>query len=79
MFLLRNEEMELKKYTGSYTESMQGIFYVPHGFLFFSLYMIAKAYVILEVYFSILLSNIFRSVIYNLIFTQGVISSLLKK
>ena len=38
-----------------------------------------KLYVILNYYFSILLSNFFKSVILSLIFTQGVVCGLLKK
>ena len=38
-----------------------------------------QLYVILKVYFSILLSNFFKSLIWSLIFTRGVVSDLLKK
>ena len=38
-----------------------------------------ELYVILKVYFSVLLSNFFKRVIWSLIFTQSIVSGLLKK
>ena len=51
-----------------------GIFFRENCLKFFN-----KLYVNLKFYFSFLLSNFLKSVIWSLIFTQGVVSGLLKK
>ena len=57
---------------GGTSSAFSGIFFSEKVLKFFN-------DVIFKVYFSILLNNFFKNVIWGLIFTQGVVSNLLKK
>ena len=59
---------------GGTSSAFSGIFFLVNYVKFFN-----ESYVILKFYFSILLCHFFKSVIWSPIFTQGVVSGLLKK